>query len=82
MHHVILYRKNHCGLCDEAESMLEILQSSYPFEIEHRDIDKNDEWLLKYLIQIPVVEMNGESLAANEIDFDSLDRLLKKYLSK
>lgn len=82
MQQVILYRRNNCSLCDEAEVLLEILQTSYDFNIEYRDVEKNDEWALKYLFEIPVVELNGKTLVVEQINFDSLTTFLEEHLSK
>ncbi|WP_368652627.1 glutaredoxin family protein [Ornithinibacillus sp. 4-3] len=79
MRQVIFYQKNNCTLCDEASALLEVFQMEYEFSVEKRDIDTNDEWLLAYLIQIPVVEIAGEQLNCEQIDYTSLDCFFRKH---
>ncbi|WP_085991389.1 glutaredoxin family protein [Oceanobacillus senegalensis] len=78
MLHVIFYTKEICSLCDDAEALLSLFQRDYPYELERRDIYKKDEWLEKYQLQIPVVEVNGKQLNCEEINYDSLEKLLKE----
>lgn len=78
MTRVLFYTKNKCQQCDEIDALLTVLQTEYQFKIERRDIYTNDEWLERYHLTIPVVEVNGESLNSNEITYETLEQLLKK----
>ncbi|PYZ92864.1 thioredoxin family protein [Salipaludibacillus keqinensis] len=49
------YTKDHCPLCEKGLVELQRLQREHDFQIEHRDIYTNDDWLEKYQIRIPVV---------------------------
>ncbi|WP_377887760.1 glutaredoxin family protein [Alkalihalobacillus sp. R86527] len=57
---VMLYTKETCPLCDEAYSILEDLQTEVDFTIESVDIYQNDALLEKFMVMIPVVEVDGE----------------------
>ncbi|KGX92899.1 glutaredoxin [Pontibacillus halophilus JSM 076056 = DSM 19796] len=63
-----LYTKKECGLCEEAKSELEDLQSKYDFEWKEIDIYTDDALLMQYQLMIPVVEMDGETLDYGRID--------------
>ncbi|WP_339227395.1 glutaredoxin family protein [Oceanobacillus sp. FSL K6-2867] len=76
MQHVILYTKETCTLCDEAELLLSLFMEAHPFELERRDIYTNDEWLEKYHLEIPVIEINGRRLYGEGINFEAIERLL------
>ncbi|MFP8643850.1 glutaredoxin family protein [Priestia aryabhattai] len=64
---VVMYTKNGCHLCDDAKKLLAEMQSEFPFQLIERDIYKNDEWLEKYHLAIPVVEMDGEEVEYGKI---------------
>lgn len=74
---VHFYTKENCPLCDHALIILEDLQEELGFTIEERDIHENDEWLERYGLMIPVVQVNGEDLQYGKIDRISVrNRLL------
>lgn len=77
--HIIFYTKEVCSLCDDAEGLLSALETEYPHTIEKRDIYTKDEWLEEYQLLIPVVEVNGEQLNCEQINYDSLKALLHKH---
>ncbi|MBN6205729.1 glutaredoxin family protein [Ralstonia pickettii] len=76
--HIILYTKEICSLCDEAEALLSAFSIEYPHTLEKRDIYSRDEWLEEYQLLIPIVEINGEQLNCEEINYDTLEKLLRK----
>ncbi|QKY69880.1 glutaredoxin family protein [Lentibacillus sp. CBA3610] len=78
MRHIIFYTKENCSLCDDALATLELLRHDYPFEIEKRDIHTKDEWLEKYQLQIPVVQINDTTLNCEQISYDALEQALRK----
>ncbi|WP_047984110.1 glutaredoxin family protein [Ornithinibacillus californiensis] len=80
MDKVILYTKEICSLCDNAEALLEMFQNDYEFEIEKRDIYTNDEWLEKYHLLIPVIEVNGIQLDCEHVDYDTMNNTLRDNL--
>ncbi|HLS10210.1 glutaredoxin family protein [Lentibacillus sp.] len=78
MQHVIFYTKENCPLCDNALAILELLQHDYPLEIEERNIYTNDEWLEKYQLEIPVVQIKDITLNCEQISYESLERALEE----
>ncbi|WP_156288394.1 glutaredoxin family protein [Oceanobacillus salinisoli] len=78
MLHINFYTKEKCSLCDHAVTLLSLFQKDYPHEIERRDIYSNDKWLEQYHLLIPVLEVNGKQLNGEQINYDSLEQLLKE----
>lgn len=78
MLNVILYTKENCSLCEEASGLLTILKHDYHFSLEERDIHTNDDWLERYQLEIPVIEVNGEQLNAEQINYETVKALLEK----
>jgi len=74
---VYLYTKNNCKLCEEAELLLELLQNSYDFQIEKRDIETNGTWFEKYHIIVPVIKVKDQILNCNMIDLEQIENALK-----
>lgn len=77
MRHIIFYTKEKCPLCDDVRAMLELIRYDCPFEIEERNIYEKDEWLEKYQLQIPVVEINDTSLNCEQISYEALNQALR-----
>jgi len=78
MLNVILYTKENCSLCEEAIGILTVLQHGYSFQIEERDIYANDTWLERYQLEIPVIQVNEIQLNGEEINYESVEDLLKR----
>ncbi|WP_067727150.1 glutaredoxin family protein [Oceanobacillus damuensis] len=76
MQQVILYTKATCTLCDEAEALLSSFKKDYPHQLIKRDIYSNEKWLERYQLEIPVIEIDGKQLNAEEINYNSLKLLL------
>ena len=49
-----------CHLCDAALDVIEHVRLENPFELEVVDISDNEELEIRYRIDIPVVEIDGE----------------------
>ncbi|WP_099159929.1 glutaredoxin family protein [Virgibacillus ndiopensis] len=75
---VIFYTKQNCSLCDDASSLLYLLQNEYTFTIEERDIYTNDEWLEEYQLLIPFVKINEEELNCEQINMENIEKAIKK----
>lgn len=82
MLHINFYTKENCSICVDAEALLSVFRTDYPYELEIRDIYTNDEWLEKYHLLIPIIEVNGRQLNCEEINFDSIQSLLKEEYEK
>ncbi|MRG84725.1 glutaredoxin family protein [Salinibacillus xinjiangensis] len=77
---VNFYTKQNCLLCDEAKSLLMVLQGEYEFELNELDIYEDEKLLEKYHLTIPVVEVNGEELDGAQMDLPHLQKLFDKNL--
>jgi len=82
MQTVIFYTKENCPLCDQALTLLSTFQQDYAFEIECRDIHSNDEWLEKYQLIIPVIDINGDKLNCEQMNFPHIEAILKKHCQR
>lgn len=64
-HHLILYSKPGCHLCEGLQEKLEMvnLSSDLRLTIELRDITTNDRWFAAFQYEIPVLRwlVDGES---------------------
>lgn len=79
---ILYYTKENCALCDEAYSLLLMLQDHYPFQIETRDIYTNDTWLEEYQLIIPVVQINKTFLDCKQMDLLTIESTLKAALDR
>jgi glutaredoxin len=70
MHHVVLYSRPGCCLCDEARAALERVLADSPsaFRFEVRDIEADEALLRAYLERIPVVVIDGEERFELRVD--------------
>lgn len=57
---VIVYTKEMCPLCEEAYAILEDLQTEIDFSVKPVDIYQDEALLEKYMVMIPVIEIDGE----------------------
>lgn len=82
MLNVEFYTKQNCALCEEAYTLLKLLQNDYPFQIDERDIYTNDVWLEEYQLIIPVVRINDTVLTCEEMKLDQLETALQREIAK
>ena len=66
------YSKPDCELCVEGLHTLKIVQEDIDFTIEHHNIEEDDEAHEKYMLMIPVVELNGEVIQYGQLDYATL----------
>ncbi|MBA2175635.1 glutaredoxin family protein [Halobacillus locisalis] len=76
MNHIVLYIKRECPLCDEVKSLLDLFEDTYALEIEEIDIEQDDELLERFMLEVPVVEINGETMDYRSVDYLSLEKRL------
>ncbi|PGL71695.1 glutaredoxin family protein [Bacillus sp. AFS055030] len=62
-----LFTKENCGLCKEAKDAIRLVQSEYEIEVDEIDIYSDDALLEQYQIMIPVIQINGETVAYGKI---------------
>lgn len=65
---VTLYMREGCTLCQEAYYLLVYLSDRYPLKIKQVDITTDPELEQRYLLEIPVVEVEGEIVAIVEVE--------------
>ncbi|MDX1404281.1 MAG: glutaredoxin family protein [Woeseiaceae bacterium] len=62
-----VYSRSGCHLCEMLiERLLPMIRDRLQLEV--RDIDSRAEWKLKYGVNIPVVEYQGEILCQHHLD--------------
>ncbi|MCP3031364.1 glutaredoxin family protein [Halobacillus sp. A1] len=72
MNKIIIYRKDNCGLCEEVEVLVDLLKMDSEIEFEKVDIMGNILLERKYLLEIPVLVVNGYELDYRRINLDSI----------
>lgn len=72
MMEVKFYSKHDCPLCTEGLHVLKIVQEDVPFSINIVDIEEDDEAHERYMLMIPVVEVNGTVIQYGRLDFVTL----------
>lgn len=60
---VTLYRKQGCGLCDQAEAALARISRRLPLTVTTVDIDSDEALQRRYFLEIPVITVAGEEIA-------------------
>lgn len=75
---VTLYRKEACGLCNEAEAMLARIANRVPLRIRLVDIDSDPSLQERYFLEIPVVACGGNEIARAPISERSLEAALRE----
>jgi glutaredoxin len=76
MHHVVLYSRPGCHLCDVARETILSRRERLGFEFSEVDIEADDELELEYGIRIPVVEVDGEEAFEVTVDAERLARMV------
>ena len=76
MHHVVLYARSGCHLCDVARETILSQRERLGFEFTEVDIEADDELELEYGIRIPVVEVDGEEAFEVTVDAERLSRMV------
>jgi hypothetical protein len=69
---VLLYRRDGCHLCEDAETNLCALALHLPFRLVLVDIAADPELEERYLFDIPVVEVGGEQVCKLTVDIEAV----------
>ncbi|QHS23234.1 glutaredoxin family protein [Virgibacillus sp. MSP4-1] len=77
---IIFYTKENCPLCEEARSLLMLLQTEYEFHIEEKDIYEDDRLLEKYQISIPVIRVDEEEIDGSQMNLQQIRKVFDKKL--
>jgi len=65
---VVLYGRPGCHLCEDARAVLERVRLDLPFELEERDIERDEGLLRAYLERIPIVTVDDVELFEFVVD--------------
>jgi predicted thioredoxin/glutaredoxin len=60
-------------LCENARDVLVRVQQKYDFELSELSIDEDEELLEKYVIDIPVVNIDGEFFCHHYVEAKPLE---------
>ncbi|MGI0494069.1 glutaredoxin family protein [Alkalinema pantanalense CENA528] len=86
MHHLILYSKPGCHLCEGLEEKLRSIVN-LPLQLEIRDITSRDDWFQAYQYEIPVLHwLQGETAIplprlSPRASVAQVEQMLQKYTS-
>ena len=69
---VKFYSKRDCELCVEGLALLKIVQEDVSFTISEINIEQDDEAHEKYMLMIPVVEVDDEVIGYGRLDYVTL----------
>ncbi len=70
--YVKFYTRPTCELCVEGLHTLKIVQEDLVFQIEIINIEENDTIHEKYMLMIPVVELNHQIIQYGQLDYPTL----------
>ena len=73
---VTIFTKPECGLCEEAEEVIEAVRARRPFELVRRSILENFDDYEKYKHDIPVILVDGVEIARHHLSEAVLARAL------
>ncbi|MFX3673860.1 MAG: glutaredoxin family protein [Paenisporosarcina sp.] len=66
------YTRPNCSLCEDARLMLQLVSEEIDLEIQEINIENNDFVHEKYMIRIPVIEMDEIVIQEGRIDYPTL----------
>lgn len=78
---VTLYGNPNCGLCAQAEAMLERISHRLPLEVLLVEVDSDPELQRQYVFVIPVVLANNGEVARAPIYETALEDALRELIS-
>ena len=70
--HIKFYSKPQCGLCEEGYAILKLVQEDVDFSVETINIEEDDVAHEKYMLMIPVVELDGQVVQYGRLDYVTL----------
>ncbi len=79
---VTIYSRPGCHLCDDMKDLVRKVARTIPLTLEDIDIYGDDELEERYGLEIPVLLVNGERIAAVRIKEDALIRVLTSASSQ
>jgi len=76
---VLLYKKENCKLCDEAESILEKLKKEKKFFLEKILLEPNTDLFERFENKVPVVFINDKMVFEFKLDEAAFLRKLSDF---
>ncbi|MGB2867496.1 MAG: glutaredoxin family protein [Bacteroidota bacterium] len=74
---VELFSKEDCKLCDDARNLLKRLDKEFVFKLEETKLTEDDPRFKEFMLEIPVVVVNGKSTLKSVIREEELRTILK-----
>ena len=75
-HQVVLYSSPGCHLCEEAAALLRDLQRSRDFAFFEVDIHSDPELERRFLLEIPVIEVDGVVVTQAPVEIDRVRQVV------
>ena len=79
MHEVVLYGAPGCHLCEAAAAALEALRRTHEFDLREVDIHTDPDLERRYLIEIPVIEVDGAVVTQAPVDIEAVASVLATH---
>ena len=76
-HTVNFYTKEGCHLCEVALEIIDLVAEKIDFQFNSIDITKDEELMMKFDIEIPVIEIDKEIVFVHKVDKQKLISILK-----
>jgi glutaredoxin len=73
---VVLYGRPGCHLCDEGWRALDDLQVSLAFSLREVNIEEDPELERRFMLEIPVIEVDGTVVTRAPVDLDAVRAVL------
>ena len=73
---VTIFTKPECGLCEEAEEVIEAVRARRPFDVVRRSILGSYEDYERYKHDIPVILVDGVEIARHHLSEQTLEQAL------
>ncbi len=67
-HHVVLFSRPRCGLCDQAREVIITTRAEVAFSFDEVDITDDERLERAYGIRVPVVLIDGDEVFEVEVD--------------
>jgi hypothetical protein len=78
---LVLLGKPDCALCGEMQAAVERIGAEFGLALETRDVRDDPDTRRRYLLDIPVLLLDGAELARHRIEPEELRRRLRERLS-
>ncbi|MFJ7827623.1 glutaredoxin family protein [Psychrobacillus sp. NPDC096623] len=66
------YTRPGCHLCDDARLMLKLVREDVEFEINEINIEEDDAFHEKYMLMIPVIELEDKIIQYGQVDYATI----------